>query len=129
VFDSQRHNTTQNDKRFGINLADSTTFQSNLDLVFTEALLNEYIANVTISALTLDTWKQNISVNTTEYRGTYKFSKLNLILPYSLSLTFALIFAGIGTWSLIQNGALAADGGFLQIMKSTTGRTEMEKWS
>lgn len=67
-------------------------------------------------------------VNATEFRNTYRFSEpLNLIPPYSLSLTMALSFVGIGTWSLLQNGVSAADGSFLQIVKSNAGRIEMEE--
>jgi hypothetical protein len=123
----QRHNATAPEGRVWIGLAGDNTFQPNIELVFTKALLNNYLANVTISALTLNTWKENMSVNATEFRNTYRFSEpLNLILPYSLSLAITLFFVGIRTWSLLQNGVSAADGGFLQIMKSTTDRTEME---
>lgn len=62
------------------------------EAVITDDLLNEYITNVTISALSLNTWQQLVSVTTTKWRNTYDFSEpLNLILPYALSLTFALI--------------------------------------
>jgi hypothetical protein len=108
--------------------ADENNFQPNIHLEFTQALLNQYLINVTLSALSLDTWTERKTITTAQYHNTYHFSSpLNLILPYALSLGAALIFVGIGTWSLLQNGASAADGGFLQIMKSTTGRTEMEE--
>jgi hypothetical protein len=103
-------------------------FDPSRDLVFTEARLNEYIQHVTTSALSLETFYERIPVKTTQYRSTYHFSApLNLILPYALSLAFACVFVGIRTWSLLQNGDSAADGGFLQIMTATTGRTEMEE--
>ena len=34
---------------------------------------------------------------------------------------------GIRIWSLNQNGVSAIDGGFLQVMTTTTGRTNMEE--
>jgi hypothetical protein len=112
----------------GIHSKKLERFEPSRDLVFTEAKLNDYITNVTISALSLNTWKERIPVNTTEYRSTYHFSAyMNLILPYTFSLAFAFVFVSIGTWSFLQNEASAANGGFLQIMMSTTGRTKMEE--
>lgn len=90
-------------------------------------MINEYISNVTLSALNLGLGTQLTPVNVTEYKTTYEFSApINLILPYALSLFFGIIFVIVGIWSMVQNGTSAADGGFLQIMTSTVGRTEME---
>jgi hypothetical protein len=103
-------------------------FEPARDLVFTEAKLKEFLINVTISALSLNTSREKIPVNTTEYLGTYHFSqRINLVLPYALCLAFTLAFAGIGTWSLLQNGTSAVDGGFMEVMMATRGRTEMEE--
>ncbi|KAF1842004.1 uncharacterized protein K460DRAFT_409441 [Cucurbitaria berberidis CBS 394.84] len=118
VFNPRRYNNT------------ITTHEKDprLDLYFDETALNDYITNITISALSLNIWKSLTPVKTTEYHSTYQFSKpINLILPYALSLALALVFVGIGTWSLVHNGVPAVDGGFLQILTTTTGRTEMEK--
>jgi hypothetical protein len=52
---------------------------------------------------------------------------MNLILPYSISLGIAIIFAVIAIWSLYRNGEAAADGGFLQVMMATRGDTKMER--
>jgi hypothetical protein len=52
---------------------------------------------------------------------------LNLILPYSICLAAATVYAAIAIWSLWRNGLPAADGGFLQIMTATRGNTEMER--
>ncbi|KAL1792233.1 hypothetical protein ACET3X_009984 [Alternaria dauci] len=103
-------------------------FDPRRDLNLSEAMLNEFLINVSISALTLDTWHVPYPVNITEYRTTYHFSRpINLIIPYALSLAFALVFIGIGIWSLVENGVPATDGGFLQVATTTTGRTEMAK--
>jgi hypothetical protein len=97
------------------------------DLNITETTINEYLIKVAISALSLNAGTAPVPVNITTYQATYEFSNpLNLILPYSLSLLFCTIFVGIGIWSWIHNGASAADGGFLQVMTATTGRTRME---
>jgi hypothetical protein len=93
----------------------------------TELTLNEYITNVTLSALSLDLGRAKIPVNVTEYRTTYEFSApLNLILPYALCLAFCIVFVGLGIWSAAKNGVAAMDGGFLQVMATTSGRTRME---
>ncbi|KAF1843229.1 uncharacterized protein K460DRAFT_407592 [Cucurbitaria berberidis CBS 394.84] len=97
------------------------------DFNLTEQTMNEYIANVTISALTLKIGKNKTQVNVTEYHTTYDFSApINLILPYALSLAIGIVFVAIGIWSWSQNGTSAFDGGFLQVMATTVGRTQME---
>jgi hypothetical protein len=69
-----------------------------------------------------------VPVTTTRYRSTYSFvNPFNLILPYSICLAVAALFAAIAIWSLWHNGTPAADGGFLQIIMATRGNTEMER--
>jgi hypothetical protein len=93
-----------------------------------EARLNEVLANLTISAISLGTWWAKIPVTTTRYQSTYSFAHpRNLILPYSICLAAATLFAAIAIWSLWRNGVSAADGGFLQVMTATRGNTEMER--
>lgn len=121
VFNPQRYNRTRNlDSLRGVDPRDG--------LNISEDMLNEFLTNVSISALSLDTWKERVPMNLTEYRGTYQFSRpRNLIIPYALAIGFALAFVGIGMWSLMQNGVSAVDGGFLHVVTATTGRTEMER--
>jgi hypothetical protein len=91
-------------------------------------MLNEALANITISAISLGTWWDMVPVTTTRYRSTYLLSNpLNLILPYSICLAAATIFVAIAIWSLWHNRAPAADGGFLQIMMATVGDTKMSR--
>jgi hypothetical protein len=98
------------------------------ELDITEALLNDVLTNITLSAISLGTWWDIVPVNTTRYQSTYSFAKpLNLILPYSICFATTAIFAAIAIWSLSHNGTPAADGGFLQIMTATRGNTEMER--
>ncbi|OAL47288.1 hypothetical protein IQ07DRAFT_623588 [Pyrenochaeta sp. DS3sAY3a] len=93
-----------------------------------ERTLNEFIANVSISALSLNIGEAKVPINYTEYQTTYYFSApINLILPYALLLFFSIVFVLIGTISLHQNGASATDGGFLQIMATNVGRTKLEE--
>ncbi|KAI8932498.1 hypothetical protein NX059_010680 [Plenodomus lindquistii] len=103
-------------------------FDPRTALNITEELLNSVLTNITLSVLSLETWWDMVLVNTTRYRSTYSFANpLNLILPYSICLLAAAIFAVIAIWSLWQSGTPAADGGFLQIMIATRGNTEMER--
>jgi hypothetical protein len=99
----------------------------NRNLNITEASLNELLTNITISLLTLHMWTRPVTVNSTEYRNMYHFSRpLNLILPYVLCLGIGLIIVIVGLLSMWQNGVPATDGGFVQVMMATRGRTEME---
>lgn len=94
----------------------------------TQEMLNIVLTNITLSAMSLQTWSTLVPVNKTEYRHTYEFSEpLALVLPYGLSLAFGAFFAAVGVWSLGHNGVPAADGGFLQVMLATRGDTHMER--
>jgi hypothetical protein len=101
----------------------------NRNLNITESSLNELLTNITISLLTLRMWTQPVTVNSTEYRNMYHFSRpLNLILPYSLCLGIGLVIVTLGLLSMWQNGVPATDGGFVQVMMATRRRTEMESF-
>ncbi|OAL55276.1 hypothetical protein IQ07DRAFT_627422, partial [Pyrenochaeta sp. DS3sAY3a] len=117
TFNTQRYNDTS-----------GVSYEFNPeDWTINEQSINDYLTNVTISTLSLDLGRNKTAVNVTEYRTIYEFSApLNLIVPYALSYAIALAFVTIGIWSLHQNGVPAIDGGFLQVMSSTVGRTQME---
>jgi hypothetical protein len=94
----------------------------------TQDLLNDVLTNIALSAISLGTWWDRVTVTTTRYQSTYSFANpLNLILPYSICLVAAALSAAIAIWSLSCNGTPATDGGFLQIMTATRGNTEMER--
>jgi hypothetical protein len=117
VFSAQRYNPS-----------DSSEFDPRKSLSLSEDTINAYLLNVSISALSLNTWRSPTPVNVTDYRTIYHFSApMNLVLPYALSIVFALVFVVIGIWALVLNGVPAVHGGFLQIMTATRGRTEMER--
>jgi hypothetical protein len=116
VFHTARFNRQQID--FGYDPRES--------LNITEAMLNEVLANITMSAISLGTWWDMVPVTSTRYRSTYMLSNpLNLILPYSICLAAATVFMAIAIWCLWRNRAPAVDGGFLQIMMATVGDTQM----
>jgi hypothetical protein len=121
IFDTQRFNPMNNYDELDF-------FDINNSYNITEDILNEVLTNITLSAISLGTWSDMVNVTTTRYQSTYSFANpLNLILPYSVCLAAAALFAAIAIWSQWQNGIPAADNGFLQIMMATRGNTEMER--
>ncbi|KZM24667.1 hypothetical protein ST47_g4146 [Ascochyta rabiei] len=119
VFDINRFNTT---------MEDDFTYDPTLTVDITEAKLNAILSNITISAISLGTWWDSVPIDTTGFRNTYRFSQpLNLVLPYSICLGCAVIFAMVAIYSLWKNGMSATDGSFVQIMLATRGNTRMEQ--
>jgi hypothetical protein len=101
-------------------------------IVFTEALLNEVVANVTIAAMLsyypLSVMNATVMANITTYRNVYSFSRPNnLILPYALSLIISLPFLIIGYMSLRQNGVAALSDSFLQLLVTITRSEELDR--
>jgi hypothetical protein len=69
-----------------------------------------------------------VPVTSVQYRNTYVFSdRINFFVPYALCTLVALIYVVVGIRALARNGVPATDGGFLQIMMATRGKTQMEK--
>ncbi len=94
----------------------------------TQESINEYMTNFTIGALSLDIARNKTLVQVTDYHNVYDFSApINLVLPYTLCSAVGVIFVALGIWCLVQNQVPAAEGGFLQIMATTIGRTQMEE--
>jgi hypothetical protein len=97
-------------------------------LNLSEALLNEALANITIAALSLNNWFGLVNGSTSSVFNTYKFEhKFSFYLPYALSLLFTLPVIVVGLLAFHHNGVAAIDGGFLQILLTTTGDTELRK--
>jgi hypothetical protein len=94
------------------------------DFSITEDLLNEALANITISSLSLNTHFQMIGGTSTRVFNVYHFnSRLSFYLPCSLCLLFTLPVLVLGLLALQHNGVTAIDGGFVQLLMTTTGRT------
>jgi hypothetical protein len=90
-------------------------------LKITEASLNSLLANVTISALSLNKWHGLVIGTETRPFNIYRFeNKLNFFLPYGLSLLLTIPIIGIGLIAIRDNRVTAIDGGFLQILMTTT---------
>jgi hypothetical protein len=95
----------------------------------TEAILNDYLLNMTTSIMmAYGTW--NTSANATILTATnvYRFSHpLSLLLPYFISLGLAIPFILVGGLSLIRNGVSATDGSFIQIITTSTGSAILDR--
>ncbi|KAF2125621.1 hypothetical protein P153DRAFT_359973 [Dothidotthia symphoricarpi CBS 119687] len=99
-----------------------------LSIDFSEALLNEALANITISALSLNTWYDVVHGSSTKVMNVYHFErKLSFYLPYGLCLLLTLPVLAVGLLALRHNGVSAIDGGFVQILMTTTGHTELDR--
>ncbi|KAH7113254.1 hypothetical protein B0J11DRAFT_619389 [Dendryphion nanum] len=132
VFQKSRYkDIVEPNQELGVDRDEAPGMRSSFDprtLLITEETLNKVLKDIAFSALSLDTWKRTISINTTRYSNTYHFSRpLSLIIPYSLCLEVGVIFAVVGIVAMWRNGAPASDGGFLQVMMATRGDTEMER--
>jgi hypothetical protein len=96
---------------------------------FDSAMANELLINTTISALSLN--QRFDAVNGTETRtfNVYRFeNKLAFFLPYGLLFALAIPILALGFIALyVQNhGVSAINGGFVQLLMTTTGRNSLE---
>ena len=92
-------------------------------------MANELLINTTISALALNQRFDTVNGTETLNFNTYRFeNKLAFFLPYGLSLTLAVPILALGFIALYvqNNGVSAINGGFLQLLMTTTGRTSLE---
>jgi hypothetical protein len=92
-------------------------------------LANELLINSTISMLALNRRFGNVNGTTSRAFNAYHFrNKLAFFLPYSLSLGLAIpiIASGLFAFYVRNQRVSAISGGFLQILMTTTGRTELE---
>lgn len=106
----------------------SETFTPSTDLNVTEDSLNGLLANYSISALTQNIFFKMTLIDVEEFLNVYHFAdKVRFCVPYALCLAIALVYAVIGLGALRRNGVPTVDGGFLQIMMTTRGDTEMER--
>lgn len=92
------------------------------DLVIDQDVLNKILQNITLTLMnSFNSWKTEVNTTTSTFRNVYSFSnRLNLLLPYYLSLIVALPLLVIGGVCLHHNGVSATDGGFLQILTTTS---------
>lgn len=96
---------------------------------FDVEMAKELLINTTISALALN--KRFRVVNGTEMRtfNVYQFkNRLAFFIPYGLSigLGIPIIALGLLSFYIHNQGVSAINGGFLQLLMTTTGRTGLE---
>jgi hypothetical protein len=90
-------------------------------------MLNEVLANITISALSLNKHYEIKNGSSTRVFNVYHFNnRLSFYLPYGLCLLFTIPVLVVGLLALQHNGVTAIDGGFVQLLMTTTGRTRIE---
>jgi hypothetical protein len=96
---------------------------------FDPKMATDLLINTTISALTLNDRFDMVNGSELRNLNVYRFEhKLAFFLPYGLILGLAIPTIALGLVALyMQNhGVSAMNGGFLQVLMTTTGRTEME---
>lgn len=91
-------------------------------------VLNDYLFKLTTSAmLSYGRWNTTTNATVFETINVYSFSQpLNLVLPYFTTLLISIPFIILGSLALIQNGVAATDGGFVQIIATTTGSAALD---
>lgn len=84
--------------------------------------MEELLRNVTISTMSLRNTTMQTEVQQTIFYNTYHFEGWQvMLLAYGISLGLSLVFIAIGVVALFRNGEAAEVGGFLQLLRSTTG--------
>ena len=93
----------------------------NMQFDISPARMEELLQNVTISVLSVSPSNISTTILWSNTANFYTFYRpINLLLPYSLSLTAAIFFIVLGLLALKSNGISASSGGFLQTL--TTAR-------
>ncbi|KAF2805763.1 uncharacterized protein BDZ99DRAFT_466680 [Mytilinidion resinicola] len=113
---------TQRDN-FSRGAADGPSFAISQDI------LNDALFNLIMSAaLQLGFWNTTVPVDTTSTHQAYSFaSHRTLILPYLTCLLLSIPFLYFGLNSVRLNGVSATQGGFVQILMTTTGSKTLEQ--
>jgi hypothetical protein len=89
--------------------------------------VEELLQNITLSMLTISHATVHTTVLQSQTVNYYAFDRrLNLILPYFLSLAVTLVFVVLGMLALFRNGVSASSGGFLQILCTTRGNETLD---
>ncbi|KAM0429978.1 hypothetical protein ACHAPT_005984 [Fusarium lateritium] len=99
------------------------------DFEISANILNEALANVTISALhAFQWWNTTANVTMSTSRNFYSFSNpLNFYVPYGVALLVVLPFLVSGIIALKRNGVSAMEGSFLQAVMTTTASQRLNE--
>jgi hypothetical protein len=93
-------------------------------------LAKQLLINTTISALSLNKNIDTVLGTVTRAFNVYRFrNRLSFFLPYSLCVGLAvpIILLGLVAFYTKNEKTSAITGGFLQLLMTTTGRTQLEK--
>ncbi|KAL5114499.1 hypothetical protein ACEQ8H_007642 [Pleosporales sp. CAS-2024a] len=99
-------------------------------LKFDAKMANDLLINTTISGLSLNERFDIVNGTESHNFNVYRFEHpLTFFLPYCLALELAIPTIALGLIALYvhNHGVSAMNGGFLQLLMTTTGRTEMEQ--
>jgi hypothetical protein len=102
---------------------------SHPEFRISEAIFNDYLLNMTMSAMqAYSRWSTRVNATRDTAVNVYRFSSpLNLILPYFVTLVLAVPFILLGGLALYWNGVSATDGGFMQIIATSTGSAVLDR--
>ena len=95
----------------------------------TPELLNQALLNITLSVIVdFGWWKTSVDATQWKPINIYTFSKPgNLYIPYFLSLVLSIPILILGAFALHRNGVAAMDGGFIQLVTTSTGSKALDK--
>ncbi|KAF3008932.1 hypothetical protein E8E13_011326 [Curvularia kusanoi] len=96
---------------------------------FDAQMANDLLVNTTISALALSENFGNVEGTETRVFNIYRFkNKLSFFIPYGLAIALGIpiIVLGLVSFHIQNEGISAINGGFLQLLMTTTGRTDLE---
>jgi hypothetical protein len=97
--------------------------------IVNQTTLNDQLINITMSVMmAYNQWSAQVNATVVDSVNVYSFSQpLVLILPYFISLAVALPFMILGFTALLRNGVSATDGGFMQIIATSTGSAVLDR--
>lgn len=97
--------------------------------IVNQTTLNDQLINITMSVMmAYNQWSTQVNATVIDSVNVYSFSQpLVLILPYFITLAAALPFIILGFAALIRNGVSATDGGFMQIIATSTGSAALDR--
>jgi len=97
--------------------------------IVNQETLNNQLVNITMSVMmAYNMWSTQVNATVVNSVNVYSFSHpLSLILPYFITLAVALPFIVMGYIALLRNGVSATDGGFMQIIATSTGSAVLDR--